>query len=100
MVDLQNFFWQVPLDEEIKPVTAFQAGQAFYEYEVMCFELRKASSVFQRMMSEVIEGLLQGNTFLYLEDIWTSNKSKQMSFCEVTHQGSWVCGYVGRDRTE
>ncbi|OQV16272.1 putative Retrovirus-related Pol polyprotein [Hypsibius exemplaris] len=50
-MDLQSGFWQCPLDEESKPITAFQAGNEFYEYNVLLFGLRNAPSYFQRMMS-------------------------------------------------
>ncbi len=68
-MDLQSGFWQVPLAEESKPITAFQSGNSFFEYEAMCFGLKNAPSFFQRMMCEILGGLLWVNTFVYLDDV-------------------------------
>ena len=55
-LDCQSGYWQVPLDEESKRITAFQAGNGFYEYQVLPFDLKNALPAAQRMITSVLAG--------------------------------------------
>ena len=68
-LDCQSGYWQVPLAENSKALTAFQAGNNFYEYEVMPFGLKNAPSAFQRMITTVLAGLLWIDVIVYIDDI-------------------------------
>ena len=47
-LDLKAGYWQVELDEDSKPLTAFTVGPlGFYECERMLFELTNAPATFQ-----------------------------------------------------
>jgi len=50
-------FWHIPIQEEDKEKTAFVYAAGTYAFNVMLFELCNASSTFQRMMNESLEGL-------------------------------------------
>lgn len=54
-IDLENGYWQVPLDEKSKPVTAFTVpGRGLFQFKVMPFGLHSASATFQRLLNSVI----------------------------------------------
>ena len=58
LLDLQSAFWQVELDEESKPKTAFSVEtMGHYEFQVMPYGLTNASAVFQKMIDHVLRGL-------------------------------------------
>lgn len=57
-LDCASGYWQVPLAEEDRPKTAFSTPTYHYEYLRMPFGLKSAPSTFQRLMNNVLMGLL------------------------------------------
>ena len=69
-LDLKSGYWQVELDEESKPLTAFTVGPlGFYECERMPFGLTNAPATFQRLMETCLGDLNLHWCIIYLEDI-------------------------------
>lgn len=69
-VDLKYAFWQIELDEESKPYTAFTvAGRPLYQFRVMPFGLCNAAQRLCRLMDKVIPQRLKDNVFIYLDDL-------------------------------
>ena len=71
-VDMGSAFWQVPLDEESKPKTAFATENGLFECERMPFGLCNATATFQRLMQKALKSLSgkYGNVVLcYIDDI-------------------------------
>lgn len=69
-VDLKFAFWQIELDEESKPYTAFTvAGRPLYQFRVMPFGLCNAAQRLCRLMDKVIPQRLKENVFIYLDDL-------------------------------
>ncbi|XP_055340378.1 uncharacterized protein LOC129589596 isoform X3 [Paramacrobiotus metropolitanus] len=69
-LDLVSGYWQMPLAEESKPLTAFQSPMGFYEYEELCFGLKNAPSYFQRTMTTIVGDLIvRGVVAVYLDDV-------------------------------
>ncbi|UYV65504.1 hypothetical protein LAZ67_3004540 [Cordylochernes scorpioides] len=68
-------FYQIPIAEEDKSKTAIITHFVLFEFNVMSFALRNATSTFQRFMHEVLRNL--NFAFLYLDDILVSSKRKK-----------------------
>ncbi|XP_068229084.1 uncharacterized protein [Palaemon carinicauda] len=72
-IDLEKGYWQVPLAEESRPLTAFITRDGLYQCRVMPFGLRNAPSCFQRIMNKVLAGI--SNCVVYLDDIVIFSKA-------------------------
>ena len=68
-LDCASGYWQVPLSEKDRLKTAFITSQCHYEYLRMPFGLKSAPSTFQRLMNNVLMGLIGTRCFVYLDDI-------------------------------
>ena len=65
--DLLKGYWQVPLSERAKEISAFVTPDGLYQYLVMPFGMKNASATFQRMINTMISGL-QGCD-AYIDDV-------------------------------
>ena len=65
-IDLLKGFWQVPLTDKAKEVSAFVTPNGLYQYKVMPFGMRNSPATFQRLMNMVTSGL-QGCD-VYIDD--------------------------------
>lgn len=69
-VDLKFAFWQIELEEEARPYTAFTVpGRPLYQFRVMPFGLCNAAQRLCRLMDKVIPARLKTNVFIYLDDL-------------------------------
>ena len=69
-LDLKSGYWQVELEEEAKPLTAFTMGPlGFWECERMPFGLTNAPATFQRLMESCLGELHLNWCIIYLDDI-------------------------------
>ncbi|XP_066585617.1 uncharacterized protein [Prorops nasuta] len=69
-IDLKNGYWQIPLDPESRPITAFAIpGRGHYQFKVMPFGLHSAPATFQRLLDRVIGPAMEPYAFAYLDDI-------------------------------
>ena len=69
-LDLKSRYWQVELEEEAKPLTAFtMAPLGFWECEHMPFGLTNAPATFQRLMESCLGELHLNWCIIYLDDI-------------------------------
>src|SRR5580765_527814 len=69
-LDLKSGYWQVPLDAESRPITAFTIpGRGLFQFKVMPFGLHSAPATFQRLLDTVIGPTLEPHVFVYLDDI-------------------------------
>lgn len=70
-LDLKSGYWQIPMDDASKHLTAFATPDgALYQFRVMPFGLKNAPSTFQRFMTQqVLVGQLQTFSLVYLDDI-------------------------------
>ena len=69
-LDLKSGYWQVKMDKESKPLTAFTIGLlGFYECERMPFRLINTPATFQRLMETCLGDLNLHWCIIYLDDI-------------------------------
>ena len=69
-LDLKSGYWQVELEEDVKPLTAFTMGPlGFWECERMPFGLTNAPATFQRLMESCLGELHLNWCIIYLDDI-------------------------------
>ena len=66
-LDLLKGYWQVPLTERAKDISAFSVGDSLYRYLVCPFGMKNSGCTFQRFMDLVVKGL--HNTKVYVDDL-------------------------------
>lgn len=68
-LDLRNVYHLVRIKEWGEWKTAFNTPIGQYEYLVMPFGLTNAPAVFQALMNDVLQDMLNRFVFVYLDDI-------------------------------
>lgn len=68
-------FYQMPIREEDKQVTAFSANNRKYEYNRLPMGITIAPSSFMRNVNLIMNGLTEEQTLLFLDDILVKGKS-------------------------
>ncbi|XP_068203542.1 uncharacterized protein [Palaemon carinicauda] len=66
-IDLLKGYYQVPLSNRAKEVSAFVTADGLYQFEVMPFGMQNAAATFQRLMAMVTRGIK--NCVVYIDDI-------------------------------
>ena len=66
-LDLLSGYWQIPLDEESKPLTAFSTHLEHLEFQVLPFGLMNAPLAFSLAMLAVLGDIK--NVFIYIDDV-------------------------------
>ena len=76
-LDLKSAYHQVPIQEDDKQYTAFEAAGRLYQYRRIPFGCTNGVSAFQRVMDQIIdcEGLKA--TFCYLDNITIGGNTKE-----------------------
>ena len=55
--DLLKGFWQIPLTERAKEISAFITPDGLYHYKVMPFGMKNSPATFQRLINTIIAGI-------------------------------------------
>ena len=66
-IDLLKGYWQIPLTEHAKEISAFVTRDGLLQYTVMPFSMRNAPATFQRLVNQVLAGI--SNCEVYLNDL-------------------------------
>ena len=65
--DLLKGYWQVPLTEKAKEVSAFVTPDGLYQYKVMPFGMKNAPDTFQRMIHALLKDI--AGCEAYIDDV-------------------------------
>ncbi len=68
-VDLKSAYHQVPIKEEEKKYTAFEANSRLYQFRTIPFGVTNRAAAFQRTMDNFISEEALKDTFAYLDNI-------------------------------
>jgi hypothetical protein len=68
-LDCASGYHQMPIAQEDRKKTAFSTSTGHYEYNRMPFGLKAAPATFQRLMNNVLSGLIGFRCLVYLDDI-------------------------------
>ena len=81
--DLMKGYWQVPLTQRARAISAFVTPNGLYECEVMPFGMKNAAATFQRLMTYVTRDI--ENCVVYIDDvvIFSDTWEKHIELIEV-----------------
>ena len=65
--DLLKGFWQVPLTDRAKEVSAFATPNGLYQYKVMPYRMKNSPATFQQLVNNIICGL--DGCDAYIDDV-------------------------------
>jgi hypothetical protein len=74
-IDLSKGYWQIPIREDIRPLTAFTTPAGQFQFTVMPFGLKTAVAVFSRMMRSLLEPLKCKDIHNFMDDILVASKT-------------------------
>ncbi len=74
-LDLASGYWQVPISETSKPITAFVTEAGHWQWRVLPFGLSNAPACFERLMDKTLAGLQWKTCLLYLDDVISHAKT-------------------------
>src|SRR3989441_6228900 len=93
-LDMRSGYFQIPMDEESRPKTAFVVQDGTYEYTRMPFGIQAGPAVFSRIMSHIFRGLTFKTMIVYIDDLMifspdfdTHMKSLQEVFDRLRNAG-------------
>uniref|UniRef100_A0A7I4YM38 RNA-directed DNA polymerase n=1 Tax=Haemonchus contortus TaxID=6289 RepID=A0A7I4YM38_HAECO len=84
-LDLASGYWQVPLTDKAKEISAFTTTSGLFQFRVLPFGLTTAPAVFQRLMENVLGNLISTEVAVYIDDILISTESESRHY-EVLSQ--------------
>ena len=74
-LDLVSGYWQVEVDPNDQPKTAFCTTEGLFQFKVMPFGLCNAPATFQRLLDLVLAGLQWSHCLVYLDDVIVLGRS-------------------------
>jgi len=74
-LDLASGYWQIEMEEEDIPKTAFVCSQGKFEFIRMPFGLKNTPATFQRAMNEAFEAYIHDFMEVYIDDIMIYSKT-------------------------
>ncbi len=73
-LDLLSDFWQIPMDEKSREITAFSTYTGHYEWLRLPMGLHSAPLTFQRMVNTLFSAIIGKGLFVYLDDLIVVSK--------------------------
>uniref|UniRef100_A0A6A7FN12 RNA-directed DNA polymerase n=1 Tax=Hirondellea gigas TaxID=1518452 RepID=A0A6A7FN12_9CRUS len=68
-LDLVRGYYQVPLDEDSRPYTAFSTTQNHFQFKRLSFGLKNSGIAFQKTMQQILSPHITSNIIIYIDDI-------------------------------
>jgi len=72
-LDLMKGYWQVPLSDRAREISAFSTTEGLYQNKRMPFGLRNACGTFQKLMNELTAGI--SNCTVYIDDVLVTSET-------------------------
>ena len=79
-LDLHKGYYQIPLDIDSRPCTAFSTPKNHWQFKRLPFGLRNAPSAFQREIQAVLSAFPSNKVIVYIDDILIMGNSFQEHF--------------------
>lgn len=94
-IDLKDAFWQIPLNAESQPKTAFTVpGYGLWEFTRLPFGLHNSAQSLCRLMDKILGVDLEPHVFVYLDDIIISSDTFD-EHCKLLGQVAERLGKAG-----
>ncbi|MCP4490712.1 MAG: hypothetical protein GY820_25880, partial [Gammaproteobacteria bacterium] len=74
-LDISSAYWQVEVAPEHRHKTAFTTGFGLFQYRFMPFGLTNSPATFQRLMENVLNGLLWKTCFVFIDDVLVTGRT-------------------------
>ena len=81
-LDLSKGYWQIPLTDRAREVSAFSTPFGHYEYKTMPFGMKSAPLTFQKAMNSILHGLSEF-AIAYLDDISIRSNTWDEHLCHL-----------------
>ena len=80
LLDMKSGYFQVSLDDESKPCTAFSVGGSHYQYVRMANGLCNAPHTFQALLTKVLGRMLFSSAICYIDDCLIMSHNAEQHF--------------------
>ena len=74
-LDMVSGYYQIPLEDSSKELTAFSTSRNHYQFKRLPFGLKNAPAAFQRHMQAILSGFDRKKVLIYLDDVLIMEKS-------------------------
>ena len=85
--DLLKGFWQIPLTERAKEISAFDTSNGLFQYNVMPFGMKNSPATFQRLVNTIISGL--NRCHAYIDDVIIHNNTFEDYLQSILNLFDW-----------
>ena len=75
--DLKSAYHQIPIQEEDKAKTAFEANGKQYQFTRIPFGVTNGVAVFQRVIDEIIKNHQLKDTYAYLDNVTVAGRTQE-----------------------
>lgn len=82
-LDLASGYYQIPISDNCKHLTAFVTPDGLYQFKKMPFGLVNSPAVFQRTINQVLGNSRFGTALAYMDDILVPGKNFDEEFCRL-----------------
>ena len=79
--DLLKGFWQIPLTDRAKEISAFVTPDGLFQYKVMPFGMKNSPATFQRMINQIVSDI--NGCEAYIDDIVVYSQTWSEHMCTL-----------------